>query len=74
GDKDYPLGKEGFWISLVGTDANTIAANGYGIHGTNDPNSIGKASSLGCIRLADADIDLVFNLLYEEWSTVQVVP
>lgn len=74
GDKDYPLGKDGYWIGLEGTDPNTAGFRGYGIHGTNDPNSIGRAESLGCIRLADPDIDLVFSLLYEEWSTVRVEP
>ncbi len=28
----------------------------YGIHGTNDPSSIGKAVSLGCIRMFNADV------------------
>ncbi len=74
GDPDYPLGKAGYWIGLVGTDPNTSTFEGYGLHGTNDPSSIGRAASLGCIRLADEDIELVFSLLYEEWSSVQVVP
>ena len=74
GDPNYPLGKSGYWIGLVGTDPNTSSCEGYGLHGTNDPNSIGRAVSLGCIRLADPDIELVFSVLYEEWSTVQVVP
>jgi len=70
----YPLGKEGYWISLEGIDDRTRGEEAYGIHGTNDPSSIGKAESLGCIRLADADIDLVFSMLYEKWSTVEVRP
>lgn len=74
GDKDYPLGKDGYWIGLEGTDPNTAGFRGYGIHGTNDPSSIGKAESLGCIRLADSDINLLYSLLYEEWSTVRVEP
>jgi lipoprotein-anchoring transpeptidase ErfK/SrfK len=74
GDPEYPLGKAGYWIGLVGTDPNTSSFEGYGLHGTNDPASIGQAVSLGCIRLADEDIELVYSLLYEEWSTVQVVP
>ncbi|MCJ7545136.1 MAG: L,D-transpeptidase family protein [Phycisphaerae bacterium] len=74
GDPDYPLGNAGYWIGLVGTDPNTTSAEGYGLHGTNDPNSIGRAASLGCIRLADSDIEWVFAMLYEEWSTVQVTP
>lgn len=28
----------------------------YGIHGTNDPSSIGKAVSHGCIRMYNADV------------------
>jgi lipoprotein-anchoring transpeptidase ErfK/SrfK len=74
GDPEYPLGKAGYWIGLVGTDPNTAAFEGYGLHGTNAPASIGQAVSLGCIRLADEDIELVFSLLYEEWSTVRVIP
>jgi len=74
GEPGYPLGKMGYWIGLEGIDENTSRYEGYGIHGTNDPSSIGRAASLGCIRLADADIDLVFSLLYEKWSTVSVRP
>jgi lipoprotein-anchoring transpeptidase ErfK/SrfK len=35
-----------------------IALNkkGIGIHGTNDPNSIGRAASHGCVRLANWDV------------------
>jgi lipoprotein-anchoring transpeptidase ErfK/SrfK len=28
----------------------------YGIHGTNDPSSIGRAVSQGCIRMYNADV------------------
>ncbi|HHH75713.1 MAG TPA: hypothetical protein ENL03_01650 [Phycisphaerae bacterium] len=70
GQPGYPLGPNGRWISLQGVDEETKFALGYGIHGTNDPDSIGKAESLGCIRLGDNDIDLVYSLLYEKWSAV----
>jgi len=33
---------------------------GYGIHGTNQPKSIGKAASHGCIRMAHADLEELF--------------
>lgn len=36
---------------------------GYGIHGTNAPRSIGKPLSHGCIRMAKADLEEVFELL-----------
>lgn len=74
GEPDYPLGKRGYWLGLEGIEEKTRMHAGYGIHGTNDPSSIGRAESLGCIRLADEDIDLVFSLLYEKWSTVRVRP
>jgi len=72
GEPGYPLGKRGYWIGLEGIEEKTRLHMGYGIHGTNDPTSIGRAVSLGCIRLADADIERVFSLLYEHWSTVRV--
>ncbi|WP_174842968.1 L,D-transpeptidase family protein [Neobacillus mesonae] len=36
------------WLSL--------SKQGYGIHGTNDPSSIGKAVSHGCIRMYNRDV------------------
>ena len=74
GHPKYAFGVKGLWIALEGADPEMRVMNGYGIHSTNDPSSIGKATSLGCIRLADADIDRVFALLYEQWSMVEVRP
>lgn len=45
-----PLGPR--WIGL-----NT---KGFGIHGTNRPNSVGKNASHGCIRLRNHDIEDLF--------------
>ncbi len=36
------------WLSL--------SKQGYGIHGTNDPSSIGKAVSHGCVRMYNRDV------------------
>ena len=47
---DNPLGLR--WIGLN--------VKGYGIHGTNHPNSIGKNASHGCIRLRNPDIRDLF--------------
>jgi hypothetical protein len=38
-----------------------LSKAGYGIHGTNEPNSIGKAASHGCIRMGKADIEDLFS-------------
>ncbi len=51
-DPTNPLGER--WVDL---------GDSYGIHGTIDPDSIGKAESRGCIRLRDADIIEVYNFL-----------
>ena len=69
---NYPLGSAGYWISLRGVEPSNQSATGYGIHGTNQPESIGKAESLGCIRMLDADIEFVFSVLYEKWSSVHI--
>lgn len=45
-----PLGTR--WIGLN--------QKGYGIHGTNQPRSIGKAASHGCIRMKRSDLEQLF--------------
>ncbi len=57
-DPRNPLGEH--WLA-INDAAGTLS--GYGIHGTNEPNSIGKAESRGCIRLGAADVQEVFDLL-----------
>ena len=74
GQAGYPLGKEGYWIALQGVGDDTRGLSGYGLHGTNEPDSIGKAASLGCVRLADEDIELAYRLLAEKASTVTIRP
>jgi hypothetical protein len=37
-----------------------LSIRGYGIHGTNEPGSIGKAASHGCIRMAKADLEELY--------------
>jgi len=48
---DNPLGTR--WIGLD--------RKGYGIHGTNQPRSIGHAASHGCIRMSRADLEELFR-------------
>jgi lipoprotein-anchoring transpeptidase ErfK/SrfK len=49
----------------VGTRWMGLNKHGYGIHGTNEPNSIGKAASHGCIRMARADLEELYPLVAE---------
>jgi len=51
--KGNPLGTR--WLGL--------SAKGYGIHGTNNPGSIGKDASHGCIRMRNADVEALFELV-----------
>ena len=47
----------------VGTRWMGLSIHGYGIHGTNEPKSIGKAASHGCIRMAKADLEELYALV-----------
>jgi lipoprotein-anchoring transpeptidase ErfK/SrfK len=45
----------------IGTRWLGLNRKGYGIHGTNEPGSIGKAASHGCIRLRNRDMEQLFR-------------
>lgn len=47
----------------LGTRWLGLDRKGYGIHGTDDPQSIGYARSHGCIRLRNEDVQELFSLL-----------
>ncbi len=69
-DPKNPIGN--YWIGLEGTDEQTKLLDGYGIHGTIDQTSIGRQMSMGCIRLYDDDIKLLYGMLVPEKSTVVI--
>ncbi len=70
-DPNNPIGD--YWIGLVGVSDGIQDLGGYGIHGTIEPNSIGQQASMGCIRLLDEDVALVYELLVEDHSTIEIV-
>ncbi|MFD1183855.1 L,D-transpeptidase family protein [Paenibacillus timonensis] len=53
GKDDGEFGSRGMQLS----DTN------YAIHGTNEPDSIGKDESLGCIRMGKKDVEELFDLV-----------
>jgi len=71
-DPKNPIGER--WIGLQGVDAGNSKAMSYGIHGTIDPSSIGKQASMGCVRLKDADVEVIYEALTEPNSTIVIVP
>jgi len=73
GEKGYPLGKDGLFMRLTGTEPATANLKGFGIHSTNDQAGIGQARSHGCVRVGDKDVRHIFNLL-TDGSDVTIVP
>ncbi len=71
-DPKNPIGER--WIGLIGVEAHNQGFKGYGIHGTVDPSSIGRQASMGCVRMSDADVELVYELLTEPNSTIVIAP
>jgi lipoprotein-anchoring transpeptidase ErfK/SrfK len=62
GDPSNPLGTR--WI--------TFKDGGYGIHGTWEPESIGKQMSHGCVRMRNEDVEEVYDLLVKHESKVVI--
>jgi lipoprotein-anchoring transpeptidase ErfK/SrfK len=56
GDPRNPLGR--YWIGFWSDGRNSI-----GFHGTSDPDSIGAATSHGCLRMYNPDIEELFALV-----------
>lgn len=59
GQKGNPLGTR--WMGFK----DTPDAQGFGVHGTDEPDSVGKDLSQGCVRLVNADVEQLFT-----WVTV----
>ncbi len=49
--------------NVLGTRWMGISSPGYGIHGTTQPESIGKQSSEGCIRMHNKDVEELYDLV-----------
>ena len=55
GQPENPLGTR--WMGFK----RTRKAAGYGIHGTVEPDTIGRAASEGCVRMHNADVEELFT-------------
>lgn len=56
GSAKNPLGYRWMGISHGG-------GGSYGIHGNNQPNSIGTDASMGCVRMINSDVEELFQLI-----------
>jgi lipoprotein-anchoring transpeptidase ErfK/SrfK len=69
-DPRNPLGER--WIGLEGVSGSAVGMMAYGIHGTIEPESIGKSVSMGCVRLHNADVEQLYDLLVIDKSQVTI--
>ncbi|WP_124728092.1 SH3 domain-containing protein [Staphylospora marina] len=60
GDPRNPLGEKWMGLTVNGDNGRT-----YGIHGTNQPNSIGTHASSGCIRMGAEDLRELYGTIPE---------
>ena len=59
GDPENALGTR--WLGIENKDRTT--GGHYGIHGTNDPESIGQNASHGCIRMHNKEVEELFDMV-----------
>ena len=60
GGKAIPYGDP---ENLLGTHWLALDLPGYGLHGTWEPDSIGKQTSAGCVRMLNSDIEELYTIL-----------
>jgi len=49
--------------NVLGSRWIGISKQGYGIHGTTDPESIGKSVTEGCVRLKNSDVEELYSIV-----------
>jgi len=62
-----PLGSR--WMGF----ANKPGASGFGIHGTKEPDTIGKEASNGCIRMRNTEVEELYDMI-PVGTKVMIVP
>ncbi|WP_173916211.1 L,D-transpeptidase [Halobacillus sp. Marseille-Q1614] len=67
GDPKNPLGSRWIGFDAEGTDGRI-----YGVHGTNNPSSIGGSVSAGCIRMKNDEVEKLYTMV-EEGSKIMIV-
>lgn len=49
--------------NILGTRWLGLTKQGYGIHGTTDPKSLGTQATAGCIRMANKDVEELYSIV-----------
>jgi lipoprotein-anchoring transpeptidase ErfK/SrfK len=70
--KAIPPGPENGLGTRFISFANAKYPTGYGVHGTNEPESIGTAASHGCVRMYNEDVEALYPMV-DAGETVVVV-
>lgn len=68
GESGHRIGSRWLGFNTKGGDRT-----GFGIHGTDEPASIGRGESRGCLRMGREDVELLFDLI-PEGTPVSVTP
>ena len=61
GDAENLLGTR--WLKLTPTEGTDPSLEGYGIHGTWEPESCGTSCSSGCVRMRNEDVEELFDFI-----------
>ena len=51
------------WMGLGGVDGGGVEIEGYGIHGTTKPNELGRQITLGCVRMKNEEVEIVYDIV-----------
>jgi len=71
---DWQIAEKARWGGAFGTRwmRLSIPYGIYGVHGTNNPGSIGSFASHGCVRMFNRDVEQVYDMV-QEGTPVDVV-
>ena len=70
GDPQNILGTR--WIGLKPIDEDKLGYTGYGIHGTTEPEKIGTAASLGCVRMLNEEVEELFDFIPSSFAKLNI--
>ncbi len=61
GDPENVLGTR--WLKLTPVDGTDPSLEGYGIHGTTEPDTVGTSCSAGCIRMRNEEVEELYDFI-----------